>query len=128
MNYKEVGTLLARAKVGDNREVDDAGMLIEEWFQTLGHLGFDECLSAVVLHRQDRPGVWLEPGYIIAGVRTIRARAERAERIAAQMKRQALPAPRINLDRAKFELDTQAAIAAERTRRGLDPATGKVLA
>ncbi|WP_120338105.1 hypothetical protein [Cryobacterium soli] len=117
MNYEQVGALLGRVKLGDNREIDDKGLMIEDWFQTIGHLPFDECLAAVVLHRQERPGVWLEPGHIIAGVRVLRAKSERVERIAAQMKRQALPAPRINLDREKFELETQAAIEATRAAK-----------
>ena len=125
MNYDDIGKLIARVKVGDNRDVGKLGLLHEEWFQSLGHLPLDECLAAVVMHRQERPGVYLEAGHIIANVRLIRSRQERAERIVTAIQRGAIAAPVITLNRAKFEAETQAAIREHRIARGVDPDTGK---
>ena len=120
MNYTEVGTLLGRVKLGDNREIDEKGLMIEDWFQTIGHLPYDECLAAVVLHRQEKPGVWLEPGHIIAGVRILRAKGERQQRIAAQLERtakRAITGNVITLDYAQHEIEFQAALAANRAAK-----------
>ena len=125
MNYDDIGKLIARVKVGDNRDVGKAGLLHVDWFQSLGHLPLDECLAAVVMHRQDRPGVYLEAGHIIANVRVVRLRQERAKRIVTAIARGAIAAPVITLDRAQFEAETQASIRAHRIVRGVDPDTGK---
>ena len=126
MNYDDIGKLIARVKVGDNRDVGKVGLLHEEWFQSLGHLPLDECLAAVILHRQESPGVYLEAGHIIANVRLVRARQERAQRVVMAKQRGAIAAPVITLDRDRFEAETQAAIRAHRISRGRDPDTGKL--
>ncbi|MDY7542633.1 MULTISPECIES: hypothetical protein [unclassified Cryobacterium] len=131
MTYLDIGFLLGRVKDQDNREVPKSGVLHEDWLQILTGVdgmedpSLDECLAALVRHRQVSPGVYLEPGHIIANVRILRSRQARAARIEESIQRRAITAPAINLDRVKFEEETKAATIAERIRKGLDPTTGK---
>ena len=130
MNYNDIGYLLGRVKNQDNREVPKSGTLHEEWLQILTDVkGMDdptleECVAALLTHRQEKPGVYLEAGHLLANVRRIRLDREREDRITVA-RRGEIRAPVITLDRAQFEADTQAAIREHRVRRGMDPLTGK---
>lgn len=124
MNLADTGDLIARVKVGDNREVDDLGLLITDWYEAIGHLDLADCLEAVRIHRGTSKE-YLGTAHIAAGVKLIVARRERAQRVVESFARRALPAPVNNLDRAKFDADTQSALEDARRSRGLDPATGK---
>jgi len=114
VNWAETKKVLAKIHLGDRRTVDE--LVIDEWFDTIGHLRFDDAIAAVTLHRQESTD-YLMPAHITAGSRRAAVTRERAERIVAQAARRALPAPRITLDRAKFEAETQAAIEAHRKAR-----------
>lgn len=126
MNYAETSKLIARVKVGDNREVDDLGALITDWQEAIGHLDFHDCIEAVRIHRGTSTE-YVSSAHIAAGVKLIVAKRERADRILDSIARRAIAAPVISLDREKFEADTRASIAFHRRLRGLDPATGKPL-
>ncbi len=63
MTLTEMGFLLAKIQVGDNREVDE--VVIAEWFDVIGDLDFDDARDALRQFRRERPGVYLEPGHLV---------------------------------------------------------------
>ena len=123
MNLAETGDVLAKVKVGDNREVDANGYMIREWHHVLGHLPVDVVMEAVRMHRTNSTE-YLGTAHIIANSVIIYRRLDRDKRVAVA-KYGVIAAPVITLDRAQFEADTQAAIREHRVRRGMDPLTGK---
>ena len=133
MNYNDIGYLLGRVKDQDNREIPKSGVLHEDWLQILTNVDkmvdptLNECLAALIRHRREKPGVYLEPGHLLENVRRIRAEEERDERVVVARRRE-IRAPEITLDRAKFEAETQASIREHRIARGVDPETGKPVA
>jgi hypothetical protein len=70
VNLEQTGVLLAEVQMIDNRRVDDATLLY--WHGLIGDLGYAESSEAVRMHRQERPGVYLEPGHVRANVDRIR--------------------------------------------------------
>lgn len=69
MNREQCAQVLAKIQLGDNRQVDQ--LVLDEWFHTIGHLSFQDSIEAVREHRLTRPGVWIEPGHVAAGVKAI---------------------------------------------------------
>lgn len=124
MNLEETSDVLAKVKVGDNREVDAKGYMIREWHHTLGHLPVDVVMEAVRMHRANSTE-YLGTAHIVANARIIYRRLARDKRVAVAMLG-AIAAPVITLDRAKFDAETQAAIREHRISRGRDPETGRV--
>jgi hypothetical protein len=52
---------------------------VEIWGSVIGHLDKDLALEAVAMHIREKPGVWLEPGHVVANARGIlRDRAARS--------------------------------------------------
>jgi hypothetical protein len=111
VNIQETAAVLAKIKIGDNREVDSKGVVLKEWHQEIGHLPYQDALEAVVMHRQESTE-YLQAGHIVANVGRIRRRRERDDRVANP--RQIEP-PKITLDRAEFDRLTQLAIQQART-------------
>jgi hypothetical protein len=66
----EMAKVLAKIQLGDNRQVD--ALVLEEWFDTLGHLSFEDAVEAVRLHRLSSTD-WLTPAHVAAGVRKVKA-------------------------------------------------------
>lgn len=66
MNKSECAKVLAKIQLGDNRQVD--ALTLEEWFDTIGHLGFDDAIAGVRLHRQESSD-WLMPFHVIRGAK-----------------------------------------------------------
>ena len=126
MNLAETGDVLAKVKVGDNREVDAKGYMIREWHHVLGHLPVDVVMEAVRMHRTNSTE-YLGTAHIVANAAIIYRRLERDKRIAVA-KLGVIAAPVITLDRAKFEAETQASIRENRIARGVNPETGKPVA
>ena len=112
MNLAETGDVLAKVKVGDNREVDAKGYMIREWHHVLGHLPVDVVMEAVRMHRTNSTE-YLGTAHIVANAAIIYRRLERDKRIAVA-KLGVIAAPVITLDRAKFEAETQASIRENR--------------
>ena len=126
MNLAETGDVLAKVKVGDNREVDTKGYMIREWHHVLGHLPVDVVMEAVRMHRSNSTE-YLGTAHIIANATIIYRRLDRDKRVATA--KLGAIAPRvITLDRERFEADTQAAIREHRISKGRDPDTGKPVA
>ncbi|MGN6200003.1 hypothetical protein [Humibacter sp.] len=114
MNIKETAAVLAKIKLGDNREVTT--LVIQEWHDAIGDLAYADAVEAVRMHRRDSTD-YLMPAHVWANARLVASRRERDERIQAQAERRALPATQITLDRAEFERITREAIEKHRTER-----------
>jgi hypothetical protein len=120
MNEREVAQVLAKIQLGDNRQADR--LVLAYWVESIGDLDFTDSMEAVRLHRRERPGVWLEPGHVVAGARRARMERERAARIAAP---RAITPNVITLDRAEFERMTEAAIETARLMKASAPIDGR---
>jgi hypothetical protein len=105
MNVEECKQVLAKIQLGDNRQVDR--LVILEWFETIGHLEFEDARGAVTLHRQESTD-YLTAAHVCAGARRVREVRERAERVNAP---RAIEARQITLDRAEFDRLTAEAVA-----------------
>lgn len=88
MNRSEVGKLLAKAQLIDNRTVDRA--TIEAWHEAIGHHDAADAMAALYRHRQTSTD-WLEPAHINALVPIVR-RERMRDGLVEQAKR-ALPPP-----------------------------------
>lgn len=111
MTIDELKVVVAKIQLGDNRQVDR--LVLEYWWELIGDTNYDDALAAVNMHRREKPGLWLEPGHVLAGARRaadIRAREERKNRPAIEPEQ-------VTLDRARFEAETAAAIEAARKKR-----------
>ncbi len=75
MNREEIGHLLTKAAVIDNRTVTP--VLIQSWHELLHDLDYTDAMAALAYHRIHSTE-YLVPAHIAAGVRRIRA--ERIER------------------------------------------------
>lgn len=62
MNHHDIIDLLTAVRAGDNRTVGHGD--VEMWHAVIADIPKDFALAAVIAHRRDRPGVWLEPGHI----------------------------------------------------------------
>lgn len=91
MNRNNMIDLLTAVAAGDRRQIGEAD--ITAWTAVIGELPLDECLAAVVVHRRESPGVWLEPGHLLKIVRA--ARLERGRREDATAARAVLADPRL---------------------------------
>lgn len=76
MNGLEMKRLLAKISLGDNRQVDQ--LVIDDWFETIGHLTYPDAYQAVVVHRQESTE-YLMPAHITRGVARIIRERERDE-------------------------------------------------
>jgi hypothetical protein len=70
MNRVEIIDILTAVQVVDHRTVGEGDILM--WGAIIGDLSKDDALQAVLDHRREQPGVWLEPGHIYERVRAIR--------------------------------------------------------
>lgn len=64
MNKSDIVDVLTAVRAGDNRSVGQGD--VEMWHLVIGELPKDLAIKAVVDHRKNAPGVWLEPGHIYA--------------------------------------------------------------
>jgi hypothetical protein len=69
VNRAECAKVLAKIQLGDNRQVDQ--LTLEEWFDTIGHLRFEDAVGAVRLHRQESTD-YLMPAHVIRNVHRAR--------------------------------------------------------
>ena len=70
MNRNDLIDILTVIQVIDHRTIGEADIIA--WGDLIGELPKDLALQAVRDHRREQPGVWLEPGHIVARVRAIR--------------------------------------------------------
>lgn len=71
MNVEQTAALLAKIKLGDNREVTE--LVIMEWHDTIGHLPYEDAVDAVRVHRRDSTE-YLMPAHV---ARIVAQRSER---------------------------------------------------
>ena len=116
MNIEEVAKVLAKVQLSDNRDIDERGLVLAEWEDTIGDLPFDAAIEAVRMHRRDSTA-YLTAAHVRANVQLIQSRWERDARIKSQAARRALPAPTITLDRVEFDRMTQEAIDQHRVAK-----------
>lgn len=77
MNNEQVAAVVAKIKLGDNREVTQ--LVLREWSDSIAFLDFDDAILAVTMHRRESTE-YLQPAHIIANVKRIRQdRTSRAE-------------------------------------------------
>jgi hypothetical protein len=67
---EDIIDLLCVIAAVDRRTIGEADVLV--WHELIGDLPKDLALQAIKDHFREQPGVWLEPGHIVAGVRAIR--------------------------------------------------------
>ena len=113
MNATEAATVLAKIQLGDNRDIDAAGLVLAEWIDSIGDLDFADAVEAVRMHRK-LSTAYLLPAHLRENVRLIRSRRERHLRASAP---RSITANMITLDRAEFDRLTQVAIAAARAAK-----------
>ncbi len=89
MDNSDIIDLLTIVSVADKRTVGEADVVL--WHQLLGHLDKDDCTDAIMAHRREQPGVWLEPGHIAVRVRN--ARRDLYEREDPDYRNQQWPLP-----------------------------------
>lgn len=78
MDRVDVVDLLTIVQSGDSRTIGEID--IGFWLQMLGAYDKDDCLDAIIAHRSEKPGVWLEPGHVVGRVRaTKRDRLDRMD-------------------------------------------------
>jgi len=111
MNSDQLKQVLTKIHVGDKRDVDL--VVLAYWDELIGDLDVRDALEGVSMHRRESAD-YLMPAHVIANARRAKLRRERDERINAP---RAITGNVITLDREKFELETQAAIAVARAER-----------
>ncbi len=70
MNRNEIIDILTAVQIGDHRTIGQGD--IDFWAAIIGEVPKDDAMKAVIDHRREQPGVWLEPGHIYQRVRAIR--------------------------------------------------------
>lgn len=113
MNIQKTAAVLAKIKIGDNREIDSKGLVLREWHETLKDLPYADAIEAVNMHRRSSDK-YLMPAHIVENCRIIRSRREREQRVKHPLR---IEARQITLDREKFEQETQEAIERYRAER-----------
>ena len=93
VNFDEAKGLVALASAVDNRQITD--ITVNEWMHALHDLEIGDCVEALREHRREKPGVYLEPGHIAAGVKRIIATANQtaARQLTATYDKPWHPAP-----------------------------------
>lgn len=115
MDTREVHRLLVQASAIDGRIVTD--LAVGAWVDTRGiaSVDLDEAIAALNMHRAEKPGVWLEPGHILANVRRVREERDRD----ARRRRPAIE-HRITLNPEEHRAQTEAARAWFREHPGAE--------
>lgn len=70
MNAEEVAKVLAKIRLGDNRETSREALL--EWIDNIGDLEFADAIEAVRMHRRESTA-YLMPAHIRENVKAIKA-------------------------------------------------------
>ena len=72
MDKRETEQLLIQASAIDSRRVVEPAVIA--WQAILSDITYADAQRALVQHRRDQPGVYLEPGHIVQQVRIARQR------------------------------------------------------
>lgn len=71
MTLDECTRVLAKVQLGDSRQVDR--LIVREWYDTIGHLNFDDAIQAVTIHRQESTD-YLQMAHIVRNANRVRER------------------------------------------------------
>jgi hypothetical protein len=77
MSTEDIIDLLSLVAAADHRTVGENDVIL--WREILKDTPKDLAMQAILDHIREHPGVWLEPGHVVAGVRAIRR--DRYERL-----------------------------------------------
>lgn len=118
MNISETAAVLAKVKIGDNREVDSRGLVLTEWHDNIGDLVFEDAIAGVTMHRKESTD-YLTFAHVRMNARRAKEARERIARrspdaAAIEQRNKALGVGPIVFDRDQFEAETRAAIEATR--------------
>jgi hypothetical protein len=80
VNIQEVAAVVAKIKLGDNRDVD--ALILQEWENSIGDLPYKDAIDAVTMFRRESDG-YLQPVHIIRNVKRIREERSQGQGIAA---------------------------------------------
>jgi hypothetical protein len=80
VNIQEVAAVVAKIKLGDNRDVDS--LILQEWENSIGDLPYKDVIDAVTMFRRESDG-YLQPVHIIRNVKRIREERSQGQGIAA---------------------------------------------
>jgi hypothetical protein len=69
MDQDDIRDLLAIVQAVDSRDIGDVDVTM--WLTLLSGLHKDDCLGAIMAHRREEPGVWLEPGHVVKRAKAI---------------------------------------------------------
>jgi hypothetical protein len=70
MNAEQVAAVVAKIRIGDNRETSPEVIL--EWLDTIGDLNFDDAIEAVRMHRRESTE-YLAAAHLRANVKRLQA-------------------------------------------------------
>jgi hypothetical protein len=117
VNAEEALVLLTKAALVDARIKPDADRA-EAWAEVLRHESLDECLAALVIVQRESDA-WLHPAMLVSGVRRVRDRRARDQRVlAAQTMQQRAALPQRTPEQLQLERELLEAAAEEaRARR-----------
>ena len=128
MNRNDIIDILTAVQAVDHRSIGETDITV--WGAIIGKLPNALALQAVIDHRRECPGVWLEPGHIHGRVRAIqRDRRERMtldELRAEQDRYDARLAPKL-LELAEAKTIPDDDVPLRYTRPSADPATAQPL-
>jgi hypothetical protein len=114
MNIQETAAVLAKIKLGDNREVNE--LVIREWHDGISDLDLVDTIEAVRLHRRESTE-YLQVAHVRANARRVRDWRERDDRIRRQREGlTAIESDAVPFDREKFDAETHAAIEYHRKK------------
>ena len=113
MRFDETAAVLAKIKLGDNRQVDNAGLVLNEWHDAIGDLEYSDAIAAVVLHRRESTE-YLMPAHIRMGAKRARESRERE----ARKRRPAIEHVPITYDPETHRREFAVALAEHRQQKG----------
>ena len=74
MDLQETEQLLIRASAVDSRQIEDE--IVAAWQEILADVSYDKAVRGLIAHRRNHPGVYLEPGHVLQGMREERRQRE----------------------------------------------------
>lgn len=79
MDIQETEQLLIRASAVDSRQIEDE--IVVAWQEILADVTYENGIRGLIAHRRNYPGVYLEPGHILQGIRQERRQREERDGI-----------------------------------------------
>jgi hypothetical protein len=90
VNIQQVAAVVAKVKLGDNRDVDK--LVLQEWEASIGDLDFDMAIEAVSMHRRESTD-YLQPAHIRRNVARIKEDSSQGRELKAAWVEHPAPKP-----------------------------------